>query len=176
MKVIEVYFSKDKVFFTLEDGRDLGCPIAWFSSLEQATNAQKTNYTILPQGIGVHWPDIDLDLSAEGMLSYTGTPEPLIEGPYDPDRFFSIIQYLIKQQYPSRRQFAQEFGIKAQNLHKYFSGERIPSFKTFQELAETLGYEVIVKLVKKANSSNSLLRVGEPELNYKTGKTSEKSS
>lgn len=81
---------------------------------------------------------------------------------------------MIKQQYPSRRQFAQEFGIKAQNLHKYFSGERIPSFKTFHELAETLGYEVIVKLVKKANGSSDLLKVSEPEPNYKTGKATEK--
>ncbi|MGB7392944.1 MAG: DUF2442 domain-containing protein [Pricia sp.] len=174
MKVVKVYFTETKVFLSMADGRDMGCPQQWFPAFEKATEAQKENYTILPQGIGVHWPDLDIDLSAEGMLSYTGKPEPLIEGPYRPDRFFSIIRYLINKQYPSRRQFAQEFGIKAQNLHKYFSGERVPSFKTFQEMAENLGYEVLVKLVKK-EESDRLLQVGEPESRYGNDKISEES-
>ena len=56
----------------LTDGRIISVPLAWSWRLAAATPAQRANYEIIGNGHGVHWPEIDEDLSAEGML--TGTP------------------------------------------------------------------------------------------------------
>ena len=56
----------------LADGRIISVPIAWSWRLVSATPAQRANYEIIGDGQGVHWPDVDEDISAEGML--TGSP------------------------------------------------------------------------------------------------------
>jgi hypothetical protein len=52
----------------LVDGRTISIPLAWSWRLSDATPEQRTNYEIIGAGQGVHWPDIDEDISAEGML------------------------------------------------------------------------------------------------------------
>jgi hypothetical protein len=59
---------------TLSDGRKLSVPIAWYPRLANATPEQRKNWQILGPGVGFHWPDVDEDLSVEGML--LGTPAP----------------------------------------------------------------------------------------------------
>jgi Protein of unknown function (DUF2442) len=56
----------------LADGRVISVPLAWSWRLAAATPAQRARYEIFGDGQGVHWPDIDEDISAEGMLA--GTP------------------------------------------------------------------------------------------------------
>ncbi|OFW14930.1 MAG: hypothetical protein A3F69_03765 [Acidobacteria bacterium RIFCSPLOWO2_12_FULL_66_10] len=52
----------------LVDGRVISVPLAWSWRLSDATRAQRANYQLIGDGLGVHWPDIDEDLSVEGML------------------------------------------------------------------------------------------------------------
>ena len=53
----------------LLDGRTIEVPISWFPTLSNATQSQKDNWEILGDGEGIHWPDIDEDLSVSGLLS-----------------------------------------------------------------------------------------------------------
>ena len=58
------------------DGRIISVPLAWSWRLAAATPEQRTNYQIIGDGQGVHWPDIDEDISAAGMLGGEPAPRP----------------------------------------------------------------------------------------------------
>jgi hypothetical protein len=64
-----VEFSDDMMHVSLADGRIISVPLIWFSSLSNATQSQLENYEISPAGIGIHWPDIDEDLSVAGLMA-----------------------------------------------------------------------------------------------------------
>jgi len=70
IKSIEV--SDEMITARLADGRIISVPLAWSWRLATATPAQRAHYEIIGDGHGVHWPDVDEDISAEGML--TGDP------------------------------------------------------------------------------------------------------
>jgi hypothetical protein len=70
IKTVEV--SDERITARLADGRIISVPLAWSWRLAAATPAQRANYEIIGDGQGVHWPDVDEDISAEGML--TGDP------------------------------------------------------------------------------------------------------
>lgn len=59
---------------SLADGRRLFVPVAWYPRLANATAEQRRNWEIIGPGVGFHWPDVDEDLSVEGML--LGAPAP----------------------------------------------------------------------------------------------------
>lgn len=56
----------------LADGRRLRVPLAWFPRLVQATPAQRRNWRLVGEGRGLHWPDVDEDLSVRGLLREQG--------------------------------------------------------------------------------------------------------
>jgi hypothetical protein len=56
-----------RVFFT--DGRVLSVPLQWFPALRRASPEQRERYEIAGGGIGLHWPDLDEDLSVAGLLA-----------------------------------------------------------------------------------------------------------
>jgi hypothetical protein len=60
----------------LADGRVISVPLAWSWRLSDATPAQRANWELIGDGYGVHWPDVDEDISAEGMLSGVPAPRP----------------------------------------------------------------------------------------------------
>jgi hypothetical protein len=64
--------TKDQIIAELVDGRVISVPLAWSWRLSVATPAQRANFRLIGAGQGVHWPDIDEDISAEGLLY--GTP------------------------------------------------------------------------------------------------------
>ena len=66
IKAIEV--TEETITAHLEDGRIISVPLVWSWRLSEATPEQRNNFEIIGDGIGVHWPDIDEDISAEGML------------------------------------------------------------------------------------------------------------
>ena len=70
----EVAISKDELIVGLIDGRRVAIPIAWFPKLLHATAEQRSNFELLGDGEGIHWPDIDEDLSVEGLLRGTRAP------------------------------------------------------------------------------------------------------
>ncbi len=53
---------------TLDDGRTISVPLTWSWRLTESSVEQRNNFEIIGNGIGIHWPDIDEDISAEGML------------------------------------------------------------------------------------------------------------
>jgi hypothetical protein len=71
-RVKAVSVTDDLITFELVDGRTVSVPLAWSWRLSEATPEQRARYEIIGDGQGVHWPDIDEDLSAQGML--TGIP------------------------------------------------------------------------------------------------------
>ena len=66
IKAIEM--TEDLIVADLSDGRTISIPLAWSWRLSDATPSQREKYEFIGDGQGVHWPDIDEDLSAEGML------------------------------------------------------------------------------------------------------------
>ena len=67
-RIATVEITDDSITARLEDGRTIGVPLAWSWRLSEASIEQRNNYEIIGNGIGIHWPDIDEDISAEGML------------------------------------------------------------------------------------------------------------
>jgi hypothetical protein len=67
-RVKQVSVTDDLITFHLMDGRVISVPLAWSWRLSDATAAQRNNYEIIGDGQGVHWPEIDEDLSVDGMF------------------------------------------------------------------------------------------------------------
>jgi hypothetical protein len=67
-KVVAVELTEDELKVGLLDGRTITVPLAWYSRLLHATPEQRANWRIAGAGFGIHWPDIDEDLSVEGLL------------------------------------------------------------------------------------------------------------
>ena len=65
------FFRNEKVFSLLEDEKEIGTPLKWFLRLYKASEEELPDYPISPGGYGVHWNQIDEDLSASGMLNYS---------------------------------------------------------------------------------------------------------
>lgn len=70
IKIKNVFFRDGKVFFSLEDGREIGAPLEWNPKLYNASKEELLDFSISPGGYGVHWNKVDEDLSAYGMLTY----------------------------------------------------------------------------------------------------------
>jgi hypothetical protein len=73
-RVLGVEFSDDTLSVSLRDGRIITVPLVWFPRLLNATPAQRANWKIAGGGFGIYWPDVDEDLSTEGLLR--GAPAP----------------------------------------------------------------------------------------------------
>ncbi len=63
-----VEFTDDDLIVSLVDGRKVTVPLIWFPRLANATKDQLANHELLGDGEGIHWPDIDEDLSVAGLL------------------------------------------------------------------------------------------------------------
>jgi hypothetical protein len=73
-RVIEVACTEDKLIVDLADGRSISVPLAWYPRLLHATPLERDNWEIAGAGLGIHWPELDEDLSVEGLLR--GAPSP----------------------------------------------------------------------------------------------------
>jgi hypothetical protein len=62
----KVEFTKSELVVTLADGRKITTPLDWYPRLKNASNKQRAYFEIMPMGI--HWPELDEDLSIAGML------------------------------------------------------------------------------------------------------------
>ena len=76
VRIKEIYVTKDTITAHFVDGRTISVPLAWSWRLSEATPKQRLNWEIIGDGHGVHWPDIDEDISAEGMLYGVPAPRP----------------------------------------------------------------------------------------------------
>lgn len=68
-RIGHVEVTDETITAHLVDGRVISVPLAWSWRLSDATPAQRANWQLIGDGYGVHWPDVDEDISAEGMLS-----------------------------------------------------------------------------------------------------------
>jgi hypothetical protein len=68
----DLTFGVDVFRVALEDGRELAVPIEWFPRLRDATDAQRQNWRLIGRGEGIHWPEIDEDISVLGLLAGFG--------------------------------------------------------------------------------------------------------
>ncbi len=73
-RVTGVSFTPDSLSVALMDGRTITVPLAWYPRLLHATAEQLNNWKIAGGGYGIHWSDLDEDLSTEGLLR--GAPAP----------------------------------------------------------------------------------------------------
>jgi hypothetical protein len=67
-RIEDVSVTDDLITARLADGRLISVPLAWSWRLSEATPEQRARFEIIGNGSGVRWPDIDEDISAEGML------------------------------------------------------------------------------------------------------------
>jgi len=63
-----VEVTEDELVVELKDGRSISVPIAWFPRLLHGTAEERRNWELLGDGEGIHWPDLDEDISVEGLL------------------------------------------------------------------------------------------------------------
>jgi hypothetical protein len=73
-RIDNVRFDDDRLVVDLKDGRTIAVPLAWYPRLFTAKETQRNNWQISGAGYGIHWPEIDEDLSIEGLLR--GAPAP----------------------------------------------------------------------------------------------------
>jgi hypothetical protein len=73
-RVSDVGFDEDRLIVDLMDGRTIAVPLAYYPRLLKATPAQRQVWEISGAGYAIHWPEIDEDLSTEGLLR--GIPAP----------------------------------------------------------------------------------------------------
>lgn len=65
---LSVSFDDDSMWVDLTDGRKLGVPLTYFPRLQGASAEQRAKYVISGGGVGIHWDDLDEDLSVKGLL------------------------------------------------------------------------------------------------------------
>lgn len=75
-RIQEARVTRDQIIAHLVDGRVISVPIAWSWRLSEASAAQRANFRIIGTGQGIHWPEVDEDISVEGMLYGTPAPRP----------------------------------------------------------------------------------------------------
>ncbi len=76
VQIQDIRVTDDTITALLTDGRTISVPLAWSWRLSEATPEQRANFEIVGDGEGVHWPGIDEDISAEGMLYGVPAPRP----------------------------------------------------------------------------------------------------
>jgi hypothetical protein len=66
---VDVAFNDDELIVTLVDGRRVSAPLAWFPRLLSATATQRQNWRLIGGGVGIHWEDVDEDISVRSLLA-----------------------------------------------------------------------------------------------------------
>jgi len=74
VRILEVTFDEHSLTARLADGRTISVPLAWYPRLLHASPEQREKWELCGGGFGIHWPELDEDLSAEGLLR--GAPAP----------------------------------------------------------------------------------------------------
>lgn len=123
MRAVKVWFD-DFVNIEMDDGR-VGClPLADFPRLKHATEKQREEYTLSP--FGIHWGEIDEDLSYEGFFT---------KGECFPNKIAKVLKSLPEI---NVNQLARRIGINQSLLAKYICGAKKPSEKRLKEIENAL--------------------------------------
>jgi hypothetical protein len=65
-----VRFGQDTMHVQLSDGREISVPLEWFPRLRNAGDKERANWRLIGRGVGIHWADIDEDISVAGLLGH----------------------------------------------------------------------------------------------------------
>ena len=126
MKVQKVWFANGRIYIFTNDGREGSLPVRLFPRLYNATDAQRQNYTL--SHFGIHWPDIDEDLSYEGFFddALQSKSENAI------GRIFA--------EYPelNARQVARMAGLNTTLFQQYIDGHKKPSAERLQQIESAI--------------------------------------
>jgi len=117
------------ITFELMDGRVVSIPLSWSWRLQEATPEERQNFEISPSGYGVHWPDVDEDLSARGALRGTPAPRPgTVPAPHTPgDWSAPRIKTLRSRLGLSQSAFAKRMGVRQATVSDWETGKQEPS-------------------------------------------------
>ena len=66
---VDVVVSEDSLTVELSDGRTISVPLDWYPRLKYATESERRNWRLIGRGHGIHWEDLDEDISVEGLLA-----------------------------------------------------------------------------------------------------------
>jgi hypothetical protein len=69
IRATSVRVSDDALIVDLSDGRTVLAPLAWYPRLLRGTTAERNNHQLIGEGVGIHWPQLDEDISVEGILA-----------------------------------------------------------------------------------------------------------
>ena len=64
----DVRFDEHRMLVFLQDGRELSVPLDWFPTLRNASTKQRKHWRLIGNGVGIHWPDLDEDISIAALL------------------------------------------------------------------------------------------------------------
>ncbi len=67
-RACSVEFSQDSLVVHLDDGRTLYVPLEWFPSLRDASDSVRSAWRLIGRGVGIHWEQLDEDISVRGLL------------------------------------------------------------------------------------------------------------
>ncbi|MBK7409238.1 MAG: DUF2442 domain-containing protein [Saprospirales bacterium] len=76
VKARHIRFEKSLFYVELEDGREIGVPYIWFWRLDKGTDEQRRRWRFIGQGAGIHWEELDEDISVIGLLQGRKDPHP----------------------------------------------------------------------------------------------------
>ncbi|MBI1297289.1 DUF2442 domain-containing protein [bacterium] len=68
LAVQNMVITDDALTVDLSDGRTLSVPLAWYPRLWHGTAEERNNWRLIGKGVGIHWPDLDEDISVEGLI------------------------------------------------------------------------------------------------------------
>src|SRR5712692_4685106 len=69
VRAVDVKVTEDELSVDLEDGRTLVVPLAWYPRLVHGSKRERMRWRLIGRGLGIHWPDLDEDISVEGLLA-----------------------------------------------------------------------------------------------------------
>lgn len=67
-RAVDLWFTDAMLFVRLEDGREVGVPLDWFPRLWEASAEQRSHWRLIGNGVGIHWEDLDEDISVRRMI------------------------------------------------------------------------------------------------------------
>lgn len=128
-RVESVDVTDARITFELTDGRSVSVPLSWSWRLQEATPEERQNYEISPSGYGVHWPDVDEDLSARGLLRGTPAPRPSTAPPADTPSDWTPgrVRRLRERLSMSQTEFAKRMGVRQATVSDWETGKQEPS-------------------------------------------------
>jgi len=68
-RIVDLSFTSDSLGVVLADGRKVSAPLEWFPRLRDANTKQRKNWRLIGRGVGIHWEDIDEDISVNSLLT-----------------------------------------------------------------------------------------------------------